>query len=142
LTGVNRALVRQGLEVMAGAAMPGWRRWPMSRASSRPRGLSSGLPAGPARQCRRPRRRGRSRRAAALTDDPDEARRIAIKLDQFNRDRQEIERQVLDAGDHPQVDSGGDPGPVVHAFAEGWHPGVIGIVASRLEGPLRRARRW
>ncbi len=64
-------------------------------------------------------------------------RRIAERLDQLNRERQEIERQVLEAA-IAQVDAAGDPGPVVHAHAEGWHPGVIGIVAGRLKETLNR----
>lgn len=65
------------------------------------------------------------------TNDPDEARHLAERLDQHNRDRQAIEAAVLEAA-IAQVEAGGGAGPLVFAAGEGWHPGVIGIVAGRL----------
>jgi single-stranded-DNA-specific exonuclease len=67
------------------------------------------------------------------TDDPATARQIARNLDQLNRRRQEIERQVVDEifrliASNPQLLQGKT---LVLANSE-WHEGILGIVASRL----------
>jgi single-stranded-DNA-specific exonuclease len=69
-----------------------------------------------------------------LTDDADEARRLADRLEDLNRDRQAVEDKILRAA-ITQVEAWpearrGRPGYVV--WGEDWHEGVIGIVASRL----------
>ena len=70
-----------------------------------------------------------------MTDDPGRGRRLAEELDAANRERQAIERRIfeearalIDARHAPEL----EPGIVI--AHEGWHPGVIGIVASRLCG--------
>lgn len=67
------------------------------------------------------------------TDDPDRARELAAELDRRNRDRQEIERSTVEAAKAELEALGGlgDRGAIVLG-REGWHPGVIGIVAGRL----------
>jgi single-stranded-DNA-specific exonuclease len=65
------------------------------------------------------------------TRDPEEARVLALRLDGLNRERQAIEQAVL-AEAQAQVEGQGGGGAFVLAAGEGWHPGVIGIVASRL----------
>lgn len=68
------------------------------------------------------------------TDDAEEARRLAEALDGFNADRREIEAQVLLEAIE-QAESGqfaADNAPLVLVSGANWHPGVIGIVASRL----------
>ena len=64
-----------------------------------------------------------------LASDQGTARRLALGLDRLNTERQQIQRQVVDEAlmQEPAVDA-----PVVLAIGEGWHRGVIGIVASRL----------
>jgi single-stranded-DNA-specific exonuclease len=68
-----------------------------------------------------------------LTHDEKEATTLAAELDQQNRERQEVEKQILDAAiekiEH-QGDGARDAAIVVGA--RGWHPGVLGIVASRI----------
>jgi single-stranded-DNA-specific exonuclease len=68
-----------------------------------------------------------------LTHDESEAAMLAAELDQKNRERQEVEQQVFDAVIE-KVDSQFDPGrdAAIVAGARGWHPGVLGIVASRI----------
>jgi single-stranded-DNA-specific exonuclease len=68
-----------------------------------------------------------------LTHDESEAAMLAAELDQKNRERQEVERQIFDAAVE-KIDSQFDPGcdAAIVAGARGWHPGVLGIVASRL----------
>src|SRR5438093_1258213 len=67
-----------------------------------------------------------------LTDDPDEAARVARELETLNARRQALDQRILDEA----IDLAGrtlraEDYALVLA-AEGWHPGVIGIVASRL----------
>jgi single-stranded-DNA-specific exonuclease len=68
-----------------------------------------------------------------LTHEEDEAVALAIELDQQNRERQEVEKQIFAAAVEmidKQFDPARDAGIV--AGARGWHPGVLGIVASRI----------
>jgi len=68
-----------------------------------------------------------------LTEDESEAAVLAGELDQENRKRQEIEQQIVDAAIE-RIDSQFDAArdAAIVAGARGWHPGVLGIVASRL----------
>jgi single-stranded-DNA-specific exonuclease len=66
------------------------------------------------------------------TDDADEATALALRLDDYNRARQDIEAAVL-AEAIEQVETRNTDEPVLFAVGESWHPGVIGIVASRLK---------
>ena len=69
-----------------------------------------------------------------LTDDLAEASEIAARLDQLNRERQEIEKATLEAAEAEALASLGleEKGALVLATGEGWHPGVVGLVAARL----------
>ncbi len=73
------------------------------------------------------------------TDDAEQARSIAAVLDSCNTRRQEVERQILDeARAMIEAEGGlGDRRSIVLA-REGWHAGVIGIVASRLADMFHR----
>ncbi|MBF0247051.1 MAG: single-stranded-DNA-specific exonuclease RecJ, partial [Alphaproteobacteria bacterium] len=74
------------------------------------------------------------------TDSADEALVLAQRLDAFNQERQAVEAAVLDEA-VAQVEArlAGDlPGAVVIASGDGWHPGVVGIVASRLKDRYNR----
>ncbi len=74
-----------------------------------------------------------------LTNDEDEAAALAIELDQQNRARQEVEKEILAAAIvtiEKQFDAARDAGIV--AGARGWHPGVLGIVASRIARKYHR----
>jgi single-stranded-DNA-specific exonuclease len=68
-----------------------------------------------------------------LTHDEGEATMLAAELDQQNRERQEVEKQIFDAAIakiEDRLDPASDAAIVVGAG--GWHPGVLGIVASRI----------
>ena len=68
-----------------------------------------------------------------LTQDESEAAVLAGELDQQNRERQEVEQQIFDAAIETidsHFDAARDAAIVVGA--RGWHPGVLGIVASRI----------
>ncbi len=132
LTGLNRAFVTQGLKVMARRDNVGLTAL-ADAASMResPAAYHLGFILGP--RINAGGRIGQSDLGVRLltTGDAGEAAGIATKLDALNAERQEIERAVLDdaiAG----VERAGEPGAVVVAAGEGWHPGVVGIVASRL----------
>jgi single-stranded-DNA-specific exonuclease len=72
--------------------------------------------------------------------EPAEARRIAEELDRLNRERQTLESETLEAAEAQALFSIGpnDPGAVVVVASDGWHPGVVGLVASRLKDKFRR----
>jgi len=70
-----------------------------------------------------------------LEGDPIEAGRIAFELDRLNRERQAIEQATLAQAEAEAMAALGlqDKGAVVVTAAEGWHPGVVGLVAARLK---------
>jgi single-stranded-DNA-specific exonuclease len=74
-----------------------------------------------------------------LTNDEDEAAALAIELDQQNRARQQVEKEILAAAIETiekRFDATRDAAIV--AGARGWHPGVLGIVASRIARKYHR----
>ncbi len=133
LQGLNRVLVARGLEVMARRRNTGLAALAdVARVASRPGAWHAGFALGP--RINAGGRVGRSDLGARLltADDPAEARRLAEELDRFNRERREIEQAVLEAA-LAQADAQAAAGrPLILAAGEGWHPGVVGIVASRL----------
>ena len=68
-----------------------------------------------------------------LTEDGVDARALATRLDQVNRQRQELEASVMETAHeaaHTQADAGRS---VLLVHGEGWHPGVVGIIAGRIK---------
>jgi single-stranded-DNA-specific exonuclease len=136
LRGENRALVRAGLRAARQARRPGLRAL-CAAAGVRPERLDEGDLAfrlGP-----RINAAGRLYRADAgvelmLTADDRRAASIAIELDRVNRERRDAERLVLGFAERARAalpaQLASAPGLVL--AGEGWHPGVVGIVASRL----------
>ena len=138
LTGVNRALVAQGLKVMARRGNPGLAALAdVAGASEPPDAYHAGFIFGP--RVNAGGRVGECWLGAALlsTMDPAEASRHAARLDAYNKDRREIEGACLEAAIE-QVENGPATGGLVYATCEGWHPGVIGIVAGRLRERYNR----
>ena len=140
LVGVNRALVTQGLKVMArrnntGLAALG----DVAGIKEAPGAYHLGYVLGP--RVNAGGRVGEAELGTRLmsTQDPAEAAEIARQLDGYNKDRQEIEAAVLLEAIE-QVEGRPDDGlPVLLAAGEGWHQGVIGIVAGRLKERYGRA---
>ncbi len=131
LTGLNRAFVGQGLKVMARRGNPGLAALADCAGLDEPPGTyHAAFLLGP--RVNAGGRVGESWLGASLlsSDDPQETRQLAARLNELNEERKAIERSVLD-----QALLQLDPEPEGLAFAagEGWHPGVIGIVASRLK---------
>ena len=74
------------------------------------------------------------------TDDPAEARGIAETLDRLNQERQVMEQEMLaQARAEADAELAGGEGPAVIVTAsEQWHPGIVGLIASRLKDHARR----
>jgi single-stranded-DNA-specific exonuclease len=138
LTGVNRALVRQGLAVMARRERPGLVALAdAARMTQAPDTYALGYLIGP-----RVNAGGRIGQAdlgarCLATDDPAEAAALAARLDALNEERRAVEAAVRAAAE-AQARARGVDGPLVWAAGEGWHPGVVGIVAARLKEAFHR----
>ena len=70
-----------------------------------------------------------------LEEDPSEAARIAAELDRLNNERRQIEVAAVAQAEAEALAALGleEKGAVVVTAAEGWHPGVVGLVAARLK---------
>ena len=141
LVGVNRTLVRAGLEQLARTRRPGLRA--LKAVAGVPEGTA--ITAGQVGFRLGPRINAAGRLDDAgrgvrllLTADEGEARQLAQALDDENRARQEIERRILqEALDDAAVRvAAGARGLVLSR--DGWHPGVVGIVASRVVEKFHR----
>lgn len=138
LIGVNRALVRQGLKVLARRERVGLRALAdVARMDQTPNSYHLGFLLGP--RVNAGGRIGAADLGARLlaTDDPHEAAALAERLDFLNSERRDIELAVRNAA-LAQAEARGLDGPLVWAAGEGWHPGVVGIVAARLKEATNR----
>ena len=138
LIGFNRALVRQGLSVMANRNRVGLvALGDVARMNSAPNSYHLGYLLGP--RINAGGRVGAADLGARLlaTNDPSEAEALAERLDALNTERRDIEATVQ-AQATQQVEERGVTGGLVWAAADGWHPGVVGIVASRLKEAFNR----
>ncbi|TIX90023.1 single-stranded-DNA-specific exonuclease RecJ [Rhizobium sp. P44RR-XXIV] len=73
-------------------------------------------------------------------DDTSEAETIAAKLDELNRDRQLMEAAMLQEAEGEALAEygNGDGASVIITARENWHPGIVGLIASRLKDKFRR----
>ncbi|MHB1194081.1 MAG: single-stranded-DNA-specific exonuclease RecJ [Longimicrobiales bacterium] len=141
LQGENRTLVRLGVRRFASSRVAGLSAL-LAQAGVDPAGVTAGqLGFVVAPRLNAMGRMGASSEALRLllTEDPEEAAALARRMDDVNRVRQAEDRRTLDeamvllARDYdPERDYG------VVLAAEGWHPGVIGIVASRVVERIHR----
>ncbi|VBB69564.1 Single-stranded-DNA-specific exonuclease RecJ [invertebrate metagenome] len=139
LIGVNRALVTQGLKVMAKRSNEGLKALTkVAGLHDRPESWHLGFLLGP--RVNAGGRVGQADLGARLlsTHDPREALSIAWLLDSYNQRRQKIENDILlkalqqiDACPALQV-------PLIFVAGWHWHPGVIGIIAGRLKERYHR----
>ncbi len=132
LTGENRRLVRQGLAALATTAKPGLRAL-MTVSRADPSALDTGTLG--FRLAPRINAAGRLQRADAglellLCEDPARARAVANELDAVNVERRAVEQRILWEAE-AQVSRLGSRNAYVLAGTD-WHPGVVGIVASRI----------
>ncbi|MEX0281611.1 MAG: single-stranded-DNA-specific exonuclease RecJ [Arenibacterium sp.] len=138
LIAANRALVRQGLTIMARRARPGLVALAdVARMESAPASYHLGFLLGP--RVNAGGRIGKADLGARLlaTASMDEARALAERLDQLNTERRDIEAAVRAAA-LAQAEERGLETPLVWAAGTGWHPGVVGIVAARLKEATNR----
>jgi single-stranded-DNA-specific exonuclease len=139
LTGVNRALVTQGLRVMAKRARPGIAALlEVAAVNEAPSAMHCGFALGP-----RINASGRIAEAdmglrLLLAQDVDAARLLAQTLDGVNRQRQQVEAGILDAAIAQAAVQVAAGCPVILVAQPGWHPGVVGIVAGRLKEKFNR----
>ena len=137
LRGLNRAFVAQGLKIMAGRRNIGIAALiEASRLDRAPTCTDLGFALGP--RINAGGRVGKSDLGVRLltTGDREEARTIAVELDRLNEERRAIEKSVQDEAETTSLTQGNRAVAVV--AGGGWHPGVIGIVASRLKEKLGR----
>jgi single-stranded-DNA-specific exonuclease len=136
LKGLNRAFVQKGLVALRGRENLGLRAlMDAARLAGPPAPWHLGFLLGP-----RINAGGRIGDATLgtrllVTDDPAEANAIAAKLDQLNRERQVVEKATLEEAEAEALAALGieEQGAIVLASGEGWHPGVVGLVAARLK---------
>ncbi|WP_170437144.1 single-stranded-DNA-specific exonuclease RecJ [Ruegeria arenilitoris] len=138
LIGVNRALVQQGLKVMGQRQRPGLVALSeVARMDSAPNSYHLGFLLGP--RINAGGRVGQADLGARLlsTDSVTEAEALSRRLDDLNTERRDIENAVRAAA-LAQAEERGLDAPLVWAAGDGWHPGVVGIVAARLKEASNR----
>jgi single-stranded-DNA-specific exonuclease len=141
LTGLNRAFVAKGLVALRRRERAGHTSlMDVARLAGPPEAWHLGFLLGP-----RINAGGRIGRAdlgvrLLIEDDPTEAAKIAAELDRLNRERQTIELDTLAQAEAEAMAALGieEKGAVVVTAAEGWHPGVVGLVAARLKEKFGR----
>ncbi len=138
LIGLNRAFVRQGLVIMGAREKAGLVALAdVAKIATAPSAYHLGYILGP--RVNAGGRIGAADLGARLlaTADEAEAQALAARLDALNTERREIEAAVL-ARATEQAEARGADGGLVWAAGDGWHPGVVGIVASRLKEAFNR----
>jgi single-stranded-DNA-specific exonuclease len=136
LHGLNRAFVAKGLIALRRREHPGMTAlMDVARLNGPPEPWHLGFMLGP-----RINASGRIGRAdlgvrLLLEEDPTEAARLASELDRLNRERQQIEQSTLAQAEAEALAALGleEKGAVVVTAAQGWHPGIVGLVAARLK---------
>jgi len=134
LVGENRILVRHGLKLLANS------RWPGLAALVETAGLAGKpLRAGHVGFILAPRLNAAGRIGDAgdglrllMTDDAAEAAKLARELETLNARRQEMDQQILVSAEAALAAQGSEDDRAIVLASDDWHPGVIGIVASRL----------
>ena len=132
LVGENRRLVREGVTALSRTAKPGLRAL-MAVSKVDPSSLDTHALA--FRLAPRINATGRLHRADAglellLTDDEPRAAQIASELDRVNAERRAVEQRIVWEAEALVAEQGERRAYVL--AGEGWHPGVVGIVASRV----------
>ena len=137
LSGLNRAFVKQGLTIVSQRKNTGLRELAdISKIDQRPSAYHAGFVLGP--RINAGGRVGESWLGARLlsTEDKNEAKDIALRLDNYNAERQKIEQTVLEEAlslAEKEIDN-----PIIIVSSDRWHAGVIGIVASRIKDKYSR----
>ncbi len=141
LIGLNRAFVAKGLIALRRRERAGHTSlMDVARLSGPPEAWHLGFLLGP-----RINAGGRIGRAdlgvrLLIEEDPDAAAKIAAELDRLNRERQAIELDTVAQAEAEAMAALGieEKGAVIVTAAEGWHPGIVGLVAARLKEKFGR----
>jgi single-stranded-DNA-specific exonuclease len=141
LIGLNRAFVAKGLIALRRRQRVGHvSLMDVARLAGPPEAWHLGFLLGP--RINAGGRIGRADLGARLLmeNDPVEAAKIAAELDRLNRERQTIEQETVAQAEAEAMTALGieEKGAVVITAAEGWHPGVVGLVAARLKEKFGR----
>ena len=140
LQGLNRAYVTRGLAVMHQRRNYGLTALAdTARVSGKPAPYHLGFLIGP--RINAGGRIGDAALGARLltTEDPHEARAIAERLDQLNTERQSMEAVMLEqAGAEAAMAIQARDPAVLLTGSDDWHPGIVGLIASRLKEAHRR----
>jgi single-stranded-DNA-specific exonuclease len=141
LTGLNRAFVARGLEVMRRRERRGLAAlFDVAGANGPPTPYHLGFLIGP--RINAGGRIGDAALGARLltATDANEAERIAAELDRLNRERQRIELALVAEAEAQALFALGmeERGACVIVSGEGWPPGVVGLIASRLKDRFQR----
>ena len=142
LQGLNRAFAIQGFKVMAKRQNTGLRVLSdVARIEEAPNSYHAGFIIGP--RINAGGRVGEAQMGTTLlaSDDEEEALSLSQDLDQYNSERKDIEAFVQKEAllkVETEIGLEGEVGPIVFVSGKGWHPGVIGIVASRLKEKYSR----
>lgn len=139
LLGLNRVYVSQGLKILERWANPGMKA--LREITGRNGVLTPevfGFDLGP--RINAGSRMGESWIGSDLlsTDDPERAKELAQRLDDLNLERRAVEAEVMKQAKRAALENRAVVPPILIAGGEGWHPGVIGVVAGRLKGNHRR----
>lgn len=133
LTGLNRALVTQGLKVLKTRQNVGIRTLcDIANLNEEPSSYHLGFVIGP--RINAGGRVGKSDLGARIlsTNDEEEAKKIAEELNIYNLQRKDLEQNILIAAKDYFAANNKDHA-VLLAASENWHQGVVGIVASRIK---------
>ncbi|MFK8251601.1 single-stranded-DNA-specific exonuclease RecJ [Ancylobacter terrae] len=141
LAGLNRAFVTKGLIAMRRRERPGLTAlMDVARLSGPPKAWHLGFLLGP--RINAGGRIGNATLGARLllTRDPVEAGAIAAELDRLNTERRAVEQAILAEAEAEAEAAMGrtGEGAIVIASGQGWHPGVVGLVAARLKEKFGR----
>ena len=141
LTGLNRAFVKKGLAVMRARGRPGLRAlFDVAGADGPASVYHLGYLVGP--RINAGGRIGDAALGARLLslNDEVEATTIAAQLDRLNRERQVLEAAALEVAEAEALLQVGldDAGTSIVVAGEGWHPGIVGIIAGRLREKFGR----
>ena len=139
LVGINRALVKQGLKVISRRANAGLAALSdVGGIDEKPGSYHLGFILGP--RINAGGRVGSPALGSLLltTENNVEAKQIAMQLDTLNGERRDIEQAVLSDALNQMQSEREAAGPVAFVASKGWHPGVIGIIASRLKDRFNR----
>jgi single-stranded-DNA-specific exonuclease len=136
LKGLNRTFVKQGLKILAARNNLGLKTLSnVTKIDSLPSTYHLGFVLGP--RINAGGRVGEAGLGSLLlrTENPTQAQEIALKLDEYNRVRKEIEIDVMQAA-FRQAEK--QLSPIILVADRDWHPGVIGIVAGRIKERFNR----